>query len=119
MNWQDLVFSIGNVCFLVANMGAILSPTQKPPRLSCTITAICLWAFVLTYASLDLWFSFCVGTLSASGWTLLVFQKRMDAIEYLDEVHKKGGSPSKNPLTLKDLQVAVKQMKKSRRRSCL
>ncbi len=77
MSWQDLVFSIGGVCFLVANMGAILSPTQKPPRLSCAITAICLWAFVVTYASLGLWFSVAVGILSASGWTVLIFQKRI------------------------------------------
>ena len=77
MSWQDLVFSVGGVFFLVSIMGAILSPTQKPPRFSCALTAFWLWAFVVTYASLDLWFSFYVGVLSASGWTLLFFQKRV------------------------------------------
>jgi len=77
IHWQDLVFSVGALFFLASMMGSILSPTQKPPRISCGITAFWLWLFVVVYASYGLWFSMATGVLSASGWTVLLFQRRV------------------------------------------
>jgi hypothetical protein len=77
LHWQDVIFSLGGIGFLISMMGSIVSKTQKPPRVSCIITAFWLWLFVIVYASYGLWFSTGTGVLSALGWTVLSFQRRV------------------------------------------
>ncbi len=74
---KRIVFSVGAVAFSISMMGSILSKTQKPPRFSCIITAFFLWLYLAVYFSYGLWFSTIMGVFSASGWTVLVFQKRV------------------------------------------
>ena len=80
MPWQDLIFSVGAIAFSISMMGSILSKTQKPPRFSCALTAFFLWLYLAVYASYGLWFSSAMGVFSASGWTILVFQKRIGCL---------------------------------------
>lgn len=77
MMWQDWVFAIGAVFFNISIWASIRSKTEKPPRVSCALTAFWLWMFVTVYISFDLWLSVTTGLLSASGWTILFFQKRL------------------------------------------
>lgn len=79
VHWQDLVFAAGGIFFIAAMLGSILSKTQKPPIISCAVTAFWLWLFVGVYLSYDLWFSVSTGILSATGWTILIFQRRICA----------------------------------------
>lgn len=76
-SWQDLIFAVGAVAFMISMLGSIVSKTQKPPRWSCLITAFFLWLFIIVYASLGLWVSVVTGLLSSIGWTILVFQRRV------------------------------------------
>ena len=80
IHWQDLVFSVGAIGFSISMLASILSPTQKPPRISCIITASFLWLYLLVYLSYGLIFSTVMGIFSAGGWTILVFQKRVGCL---------------------------------------
>ena len=79
--WQDYIFAIGSIFFIIAIIPTLRSKTEKPKRISCAITAFWLWAFLAVYISFGLWFSFSLGLVSASAWTVLALQKRLKPLD--------------------------------------
>ena len=74
MQWQDLVFSIGNLMLSVALIPTVTGKSK--PELSTSImTAIILFLFGLTFATLSLWFSAVSISVGGTIWTILAFQR--------------------------------------------
>ncbi len=73
--WQDVVFMVGNLIFLIALLPSIFSD-DKPAKWTSLSTAIVLSLYVVTYYSLSLTYASITGTLSALAWWVLYFQKR-------------------------------------------
>ncbi len=74
MNWQDIVFTIGQLIFVIALIPSIRSK-DKPAFISSAITAVILVGFGITYTSLGLWGSAIFAFLNATAWAILAFQK--------------------------------------------
>lgn len=77
MSWQDLVFAVASITFSLALIPAMFS-RSKPPRSTCLLTAIPLWAFVPTEWSLGLRYATVTGAVTALFWTILLFQRRRE-----------------------------------------
>lgn len=76
MIWQDMVPIIGNIVFAVALIPSILSK-QKPHRLSCAMTAGVLFLYAGTFWTITLWYWSLATLVTATAWTILLFQRRM------------------------------------------
>jgi hypothetical protein len=74
MQWQDVVFTIGQIIFLVAFIPTIRGK-NKPELSTSTITSIILVVFVLTYLTLNLWGSAIASTGMAIAWATVAYQK--------------------------------------------
>lgn len=74
MPWQDMIFTVGGIVFLVALFPSIFSE-DKPALSTSFTTAFTLSVFALTYATLELFFSSISTGLLALGWWTLAFQK--------------------------------------------
>ena len=73
MQWQDLVFSIGNFVFAFALIPTIKGK-DKPAFSTSIISASFLTLFIIAFSTLGLWFSALgVGT-SATAWWILTLQ---------------------------------------------
>ena len=73
-SWQDLVFTIGQLVFLVALIPALLSP-DKPPAISSFLMGTVLLVFAIAFASLTLWFAAVTVALVGGLWYVLAGQK--------------------------------------------
>lgn len=73
MKWQDKVFAIGEIVFLVGLIPSLLSD-HKPAALTSFTTAAMLYSFLAVYASYGLWVTFVLGAITASIWAALGFQ---------------------------------------------
>lgn len=73
MQWQDLVFSVGNFVFAFALIPTIKGK-DKPAFSTCIISAPILTLFVVAFASLGLWLSALGVGLSAAAWWILTLQ---------------------------------------------
>jgi hypothetical protein len=73
MKWQDKVFSVGEIVFLIGLIPSLLSD-HKPAALTSFMTAAMLYSFLLVYASYKLWVTFVLGALTATIWLALGIQ---------------------------------------------
>jgi len=73
-SWQDLVLSLGSVCFIVGLMPSVLSD-HKPAVATSITNAVALTAFTVTYMTLSLWFAALTTAITASLWVVLAVQK--------------------------------------------
>ena len=73
MKWQDMVFSTGEIVFLISLFPSLLSD-QKPAAATSLATAIMLCAFLTVHASYKLWVAFCLTALTAGLWFILAAQ---------------------------------------------
>lgn len=71
--WQDAVFSIGQVVFLIGLLPSVFGP-QKPDPLTSLMTAVMLCIFLSVYASYKLWATFALTLLTVGVWFLLAGQ---------------------------------------------
>lgn len=72
--WQDYVFALGSLVFVVALIPSIRS-VDKPALTSSLLTGSILLVFALTYVTMDLWYA-CATTLATSAcWFTLAWQK--------------------------------------------
>lgn len=74
MQWQDLVFSIGNLVFAIALIPSLISK-NKPAFTTSFIIGLVLIAFAVAYASMNMWLSLVMVTISAGLWLILAYQK--------------------------------------------
>ena len=74
MLWQDYVFTIGGIIFVIALIPSITGK-DKPALASSILTGVVLLAFSATYISLSLWYSALTVSLTAVCWFTLAFQK--------------------------------------------
>jgi len=72
--WQDWIFTIGSLIFVLALIPAIKAK-EKPPVKTSLSTGLVLLAFVCCYISLELWLSVISGSLTATCWFILFIQK--------------------------------------------
>ena len=72
--WQDYVFALGSVVFIVALMPAVKSKEKLPLGTSIP-TAVILFLFAICYATLHLWFAMATTLGTATQWSLLAIQK--------------------------------------------
>jgi NhaP-type Na+/H+ or K+/H+ antiporter len=77
MEWQDAVFGLGGIVFLLALLPSVLQ--QQSPALSTSVsTAIMLVCFAAAYGSLGYYFSGVVAVLTAGVWLVLARQRAGD-----------------------------------------
>jgi hypothetical protein len=74
MSWQDLVFGVGSLVFIVALIPALFSE-EKPPLSTSIPTSLVLISFSLTYATLDLPFAAITGAISGCMWGAIAILK--------------------------------------------
>ena len=74
MQWQDWVFSVGQIIFLIALIPT-LKGKDKPAILTSIITSLILSIFVFTYFSLKLWFTTASSIAMTAAWATLAIQK--------------------------------------------
>jgi hypothetical protein len=74
MNWQDLIFTIGQFIFVIALIPTIRGK-DKPAFITSLITTIILFSFAATYLTLKLWGSAIFASLNATAWVILAIQK--------------------------------------------
>jgi len=74
MHWQDWVFSLGQIIFLIALIPT-LKGKDKPAFTTSVVTAIILVFFTATYLSLKLWFSAASSVAMTIAWGTLAVQK--------------------------------------------
>ena len=74
MHWQDWVFSLGQVIFLIALIPT-LKGKNKPEFSTSVITSVILAVFALTYFTLNLIFSTLSSIAMSAAWATLAYQK--------------------------------------------
>jgi hypothetical protein len=74
MHWQDWIFSLGQIIFLIA-LVPTLKGKSKPELLTSIVTSAILVIFALTYFSLGLWFSAASSVAMTIAWAALAKQK--------------------------------------------
>jgi uncharacterized membrane protein len=72
--WQDYIFTIGSLFFIVGLIPALRS-VDKPPVKTSLITGFWLAVFALTYISLGLYLSMVVTAITSFCWFTLAWQK--------------------------------------------
>lgn len=71
--WQDWVFALGEVVFLVGLLPSVLGP-EKPAAITSIATGLMLLGFLTVHASYKLWMAFSLCALTASLWFVLAGQ---------------------------------------------
>lgn len=71
--WQDLVFFIGEIVFLVGLLPSVIADNPPSPWTSFP-TAFMLFCFMVVHASFKLWFTFSLTWITAALWVILGIQ---------------------------------------------
>lgn len=74
MHWQDWIFSLGQVIFLIALIPT-LKGRDKPAFTTSAVTATILAIFALTYFTLNLLFTTVSSIFMTAAWATLALQK--------------------------------------------
>lgn len=74
MKWQDIVFTVGSIGFIIALIPTVLA-YEKPAILTSVWTGVTLLVFSVVYLTLDLYMSATVTCITAFTWLLLAWQK--------------------------------------------
>jgi hypothetical protein len=80
MQWQDFVFTLGSLFFIVGLIPAIRS-ADKPPVKTSIITGFWLAVFAVVYTTLDLYLSASITAVTSACWWTLAIQKHRAAEE--------------------------------------
>ena len=74
MQWQDWVFTVGQIIFLIALIPT-LKGKNKPEISTSAVTSLILAVFAFTYFSLKFWFSAASSIAMTIAWATLAIQK--------------------------------------------
>jgi hypothetical protein len=80
MTWQDAVLAAGSIVFAIALIPSLRS-ASKPHLNTSLITGAVLAAYVLTFATLGLWFAAATDALVSAMWFALAWQRARDLAE--------------------------------------
>lgn len=72
--WQDTVIAICQLAFLPSMLPTLLG-SDKPALATSILNAVIVSIIVLTFVTLELWFSVITGFITASIWAILAIQK--------------------------------------------
>lgn len=73
MSWQDIVFGVGSILFILALIPTIRSG-EKPAPTTSAATATILFFFGIAYMSLDLWFAAATSYLTSLTWAFILYK---------------------------------------------
>jgi hypothetical protein len=73
MIWQDIILGLGSIVFCLALIPTIFSK-NKPSLWTSVPTCMTLFAFVIVYYSLDLYFAVATTFASATLWDIIALQ---------------------------------------------
>lgn len=73
MVWQDLVFALGSIVFIIALVPTIFSG-KKPSIWTSVPTCLVLYAFALTYLEMGFEFAAATTFVSATLWDIIAIQ---------------------------------------------
>jgi hypothetical protein len=73
MDWQDIVFGLGSIIFIVSLLPTIFSD-HKPSLWTSVPTSLTQFAFAITYLSIDYEFAFVTTFASATLWDIIAIQ---------------------------------------------
>lgn len=73
--WQDLVFSIGNVVFLITLLPVIFNEQAYVPRLTSVPIAVMLALYVVAFASLSLTWAAVFAALTVVAWGFIAAKR--------------------------------------------
>lgn len=74
MQWQDVVFLIGQMIFNISLIPSILSK-DKPALATSLITTIVIFVYVFVFSTLSLWVSSMAVASTGFMWSILAYQK--------------------------------------------
>ncbi len=72
--WQDTVIALCQLAFLPSMLPTLLG-NDKPALTTSALNAVIVSIIVLTFVTLELWFSVITGAITASIWAILAVQK--------------------------------------------
>ena len=75
MAWQDVIFSIGNVVFLITLLPIVFNPLAYVPRLSSVPITVMLTLFVVSYASLGFHWSAIFAGHTVACWAYIAVKR--------------------------------------------
>jgi len=75
-SWQDIVLAIGSIVFAIALIPSLTSE-HKPALWTSILNFGVLVVFVVTYASLSLWYATFFTSLTALLWGVLALQRHV------------------------------------------
>jgi hypothetical protein len=73
MSWQDIVLTIGQICFILALLPSVFGK-DKPALATSLMTAGVLVAFCIVNVSLELYFAAITVAFTSLTWFVLAFQ---------------------------------------------
>jgi hypothetical protein len=78
MIWQDLLISIGSICFSIALLPMLKRGADRPPVFTAGLTAFWLYAYFAAFSTLGLWYAAITGAINAVLWTAIGILKWND-----------------------------------------
>lgn len=79
MTWQDLVIALGSICFSLALL-PLIRQNSKPPLSTASLTTFWLFAYVIVFATLGLWFSAITAFVNGSLWAIIGWSARGQSV---------------------------------------
>lgn len=73
MKWQDAVFAIGEIVFMIGLIPSLLGP-DRPSAITSLMTGLMLIGFLFVHASFKLWTAFSLAAVTATMWFVLAAQ---------------------------------------------
>ncbi len=71
--WQDFLFAVGSIVFIMA-LAPTVKSKNKPPLMTSAPTALILYSFSLAYLTLHLWFAAITTLGTALEWSIIAGQ---------------------------------------------
>lgn len=76
MIWQDAVFTVGGFLLTINLLPTVLNSEAKVPLATSALTALVLYVYAGTMASLGLHYSAVMNLATAAFWTFIAFYRR-------------------------------------------
>lgn len=93
MIWQDLLISIGSICFSIALLPMLKHGADRPPLFSSVLTSFWLYAYFFAFATLGLWYAAITGAINATLWATIGILKRRNPNDKPRVIYKEYDNP--------------------------
>lgn len=75
MSWQNILFTGGNIIFIIALLPTVFGKNDKPAVTTSLITGATLLAYTIAFMSLQFWSAGIMALVLAILWITLLIQK--------------------------------------------